>query len=215
MHAAVRHASHTCIGSWVGRDVVRYVPAHLTCWHRVMPANQKRCRAPTLSTPGSTYDAAARGRDGLCTLLTCLLCLVCSSRGHRVPLAEVSNVVLLVLMVAATYTHVVLKDGQFLAPAVLAVLLTVRLLTPPPVVAPKQGRGVPNPHSGISRLQLLNLTCGYVGTWVRGCVGAWVRALDAAEACSGGVASLIVMGFPGGIPTRSGTSQTPGKTRSR
>jgi len=54
------------------------------------------------------------------------------SRGYRVPLAELSNMVLLLLMVGAVYTHVVLNDGHFIPPAILAGLLLVRLATPAP-----------------------------------------------------------------------------------
>ncbi len=41
------------------------------------------------------------------------------SRGYRVPLAELSNVALLVLMAGAVYTHRTLGDGQAYAPAAL------------------------------------------------------------------------------------------------
>jgi len=54
------------------------------------------------------------------------------SRGYRVPLAELSNVVLIFLTAAAVYTHVTLRDGHSLAPAVLGVLLVVRLACPVP-----------------------------------------------------------------------------------
>ena len=37
-----------------------------------------------------------------------------ASSGYRVPLAELSNVVLIFLMAAAVYTHLLLKDGHFL-----------------------------------------------------------------------------------------------------
>ena len=43
------------------------------------------------------------------------------SRGYRVPLAELSNVVLLLLMAGAVYTHRVLGDGQAYAPAALGI----------------------------------------------------------------------------------------------
>ncbi|KAJ1488131.1 hypothetical protein T484DRAFT_2139882 [Baffinella frigidus] len=70
------------------------------------------------------------------------------SRGHRVPLAEISNVVLLVLMAAATYTHMVLKDGHFIAPAALGMLLLLRLVTPPPKSAPLPSKGGMATRSG-------------------------------------------------------------------
>jgi len=54
------------------------------------------------------------------------------SRGYRVPLAELSNIVLLTLMAGAVYTHMVLQDGHFIPPAVLGILLLVRLATPAP-----------------------------------------------------------------------------------
>jgi hypothetical protein len=41
------------------------------------------------------------------------------SRGYRVPLAELSNVLLLILMAGAVYTHRVLGDGQAYVPATL------------------------------------------------------------------------------------------------
>ena len=41
------------------------------------------------------------------------------SRGYRVPLAELSNVLLLILMAGAVYTHRVLSDGQAYVPAAL------------------------------------------------------------------------------------------------
>mmetsp|Transcript_10193 Transcript_10193/g.23866 ORF Transcript_10193/g.23866 Transcript_10193/m.23866 type:complete len:293 (-) Transcript_10193:164-1042(-) len=54
------------------------------------------------------------------------------SRGYRVPLAELSNIVLLILMAGAVYTHYILQDGHIIPPAILGMLLLVRLATPAP-----------------------------------------------------------------------------------
>lgn len=67
-----------------------------------------------------------------CAMLLLISLAGTGSRGYRVPLAELSNVVLIFLMAAAVYTHLVLKDGHFLAPAILGVLLVVRLACPVP-----------------------------------------------------------------------------------
>lgn len=67
-----------------------------------------------------------------CGMLMLISLAGTGSRGYRVPLAELSNIVLIFLMIGAVYTHVVLRDGHFLAPAVLGVLLLVRLACPVP-----------------------------------------------------------------------------------
>jgi len=67
-----------------------------------------------------------------CGMLMLISLAGTGSRGYRVPLAEMSNVVLIFVMAAAVYTHVVLRDGHFLAPAVLGALLVVRLSCPVP-----------------------------------------------------------------------------------
>jgi len=67
-----------------------------------------------------------------CGMLMMISLAGTGSRGYRVPLAELSNLVLIFLMAAAVYTHLVLRDGHFLAPAVLGALLVVRLACPVP-----------------------------------------------------------------------------------
>ncbi|EKX38172.1 hypothetical protein GUITHDRAFT_154781 [Guillardia theta CCMP2712] len=76
-----------------------------------------------------------------CAMLMLISLAGTGSRGHRVPLAELSNVVLFFLMVGATYSHLVLMDGRWIPSAVLGLLLFVRFITPAPSRKGKSGKG--------------------------------------------------------------------------
>jgi len=82
-------------------------------------------------TPSNMMAAVGRVEVGCATLMLISLAGM-GSRGHRVPLAEASNAVLLALMGAFVYSHRVLQDGLYVVPATLGVLLLLRMILPPP-----------------------------------------------------------------------------------
>eukprot|EP00283_Hemiselmis_rufescens_P010390 CAMPEP_0173421828 /NCGR_PEP_ID=MMETSP1357-20121228/2785_1 /TAXON_ID=77926 /ORGANISM="Hemiselmis rufescens, Strain PCC563" /LENGTH=262 /DNA_ID=CAMNT_0014384785 /DNA_START=35 /DNA_END=819 /DNA_ORIENTATION=+ len=66
-------------------------------------------------TPSNLMAAVGRVEVGCATLMLVSLAGM-GSRGHRVPLAEAANAVLLVLMGAFVYSHRVLQDGLYIVP---------------------------------------------------------------------------------------------------
>lgn len=68
--------------------------------------------------PGNIMRVQGRA-ETVCATLMLISLAGTGSRGHRVPLAEAANAVLLVLMAAEVYAHRVLNDGFYYVPATL------------------------------------------------------------------------------------------------